>query len=414
MIKHFLNLSLGNALAQAIQWLSLLACIHFFSAADYGIFYAGITSIGMIGILSSLQMHQVVVVAKGNDEIDGIFCIGILGNLIVGIVAVPVATLLAWYHGWMVGFLFLGALGGILVLAGIGRIYHGWFIKNATFSLVSRSILLRAVVLSALQLALGWLGVAQGLILGALAGEIAAIAYMATRKESPSLGNILSRIDFQRLHRLIRAYDDFVVGGTLAEFISTVAFSLPVVLFSWRYTATAAGHFSLSHRLVWAPIAMIGLALVQVLYKRLSDVEPRDLPRCRVFAMLWGSVGVAMLASILLGWILPEVLKPLMKKTWVDAYAYMPPLVAWGMFFLVSAPYRVSYRILRLQKIQLMVDSMFLLWILFLFCVVALQAKSLIFCYIVAFSGIIHQSALIVPIRNRLNKIGLVHDVCAS
>lgn len=406
MIRNFLKLSFGNAVAQGLQWLALLGCIHFYSAAAYGTFYAGIAAIGMIGILSSLQMHQIIVVARDGEEVEGIFRVGLLSHLLVMLLALLGASVLGWTGRLRLDPLFLGALGGILFLAGVGRIYQGWFVKVGAFGLISRGILIRAVLLSISQLALGWLGVAQGLVLGTLAGEAAALAYMATRAESPSLRGILRRAGGPPLSRLLRAYDDFVVGGTLSEFVSTVAFSLPVVLFGWRYSPTAAGHFSLSHRLIWAPIAMVGLALSQVLYKRLAEGNPQTLHQHRAFKILWGSIGVAIVAIFLIGWTLPGVLRPLMKASWAEAYAYMPPLVAWGFFFLVSTPYRVSYRIFRMQKTQLSIDTVFLVWVGFLFLMVAKHINSIPFCYVIGISGVMHQVLLMTPVIMRLRLMG--------
>lgn len=402
VIRNFLKLSFGNALAQGLQWLALLGCIHFYSAAAYGTFYAGIAAIGMIGILSSLQMHQIIVVARDGDEVEGVFRVGVLSHLLVMLLSVLGAALLRWTGHLRLDPLFLGALGWILFMAGVGRIYQGWFVKTGAFGLISKGILIRAVVLSVAQLALGWLGVAQGLVLGTLAGEVAALAFMATRAESPALRSLLRWAGGASLARLLKAYDDFVVGGTLAEFVSTVAFSLPVVLFGWRYTATAAGHFSLSHRLIWAPIAMVGLALSQVLYKRLAEGNPQTLNRHRAFRILWGSIGVAIVATFLIGWTLPGALRPLMKASWAEAYAYMPPLVAWGLFFLVSTPYRVSYRILRMQKTQLSIDAIFLTWVGFLFLVVAKRVDSIFFCYVIGISGVMHQILLMTPVILRM------------
>ncbi len=397
-------------MAQGLQWLALLGCIHFYSAAAYGTFYAGITAIGMIGILSSLQMHQIIVVARDGEEVEGIFRVGLLSNLLVMLLAVLGVSVLGWTGRVRLDPLFLWSLGWILFMAGVARIYQGWFVKAGTFGLISRGILIRAVILSVSQLALGWLGVAQGLVLGTLAGETAALAYMATRAESPSLRGILRWAGGRSLTGLLKAYDDFVVGGTLSEFVSTVAFSLPVVLFGWRYSATAAGHFSLSHRLIWAPIAMVGLALSQVLYKRLAEGNPQTLHQHRAFRILWVSVGVAIVATILIGWTLPGALKPLMKASWAEAYAYMPPLVAWGLFFLVSTPYRVSYRIFRLQKIQLIIDMIFLTWVSFLFLVVAKRLDSVPFCYVIGISGLMHQVSLMAPIVLRLKEASHFRD----
>ncbi|MBK8573118.1 MAG: hypothetical protein IPN91_10810 [Holophagaceae bacterium] len=156
---------------------------------------------------------------------------------------------------------------------------------------------------------------AQGLVLGTLAGEAAALAYMATRAESPSLRGILRRAGGPPLSRLLRAYDDFVVGGTLSEFVSTVAFSLPVVLFGWRYSPTAAGHFSLSHRLIWAPVMMLGSALAQVLYKRLAGPDGLDLYKHKIFKSFWLLLSGLTLVGLGLGIALPLLLQPFMKKT---------------------------------------------------------------------------------------------------
>lgn len=406
MIRNFFKLSLGNATAQGVQWLALIGCIHFYSAATYGYFYAGISAIGMIGILSSLQMHQAIVVAKSGEEVEDIFRVGIISNLVVMLFAVMAVTLLVWTGHLHMDPLYQWALAWIMFTAGLGRIYQGWFVKIGGFGFISRGILFRAVTLSIIQLVLGWFKIEHGLILGTLAGEMALVGYMATRQQSPSLRSILKLVNMGRISKLLRAYDDFAVGGTLSECVSTVAFSLPVVLFGWRFSATESGHFSLSHRLIWAPIMMLGSALAQVLYKRLSEPTGSDFYKNRVFRSFgWLILGAAM-ASFLLGYTLPLLLKPFMKNSWAGAYAYMAPLIGWSTFFLLGTSYRISYRVLRLQRIQLVIDTVFLIWVGGLFYLIAPRVTGLYFCYILGISGMLHQLLLMVYIRARIeNKI---------
>lgn len=402
MIRNFFKLSLGNATAQGVQWLALIGCIHFYSAATYGYFYAGISAIGMIGILSSLQMHQAIVIAKDREEVEGIFRVGIISNLVVMLFAVMVVTLLVWTGHLHMDPLYQWALAWIMFTAGLGRIYQGWFVKIGGFGFISRGILFRAVTLSIIQLVLGWFKIEHGLVLGTLAGEMALVGYMATRQQSPSLRSILKLVNTGRISKLLRAYDDFAVGGTLSECVSTVAFSLPVVLFGWRFSATESGHFSLSHRLIWAPIMMLGSALAQVLYKRLSEPTGSDFYKNRVFRSFgWLIIGAAM-ASFLLGYTLPLLLKPFMKNSWAGAYAYMAPLIGWSAFFLLGTSYRISYRVLRLQRIQLVIDTVFLIWMGGLFYLIAPRVTGLYFCYILGISGMLHQLLLMVYIRARI------------
>ena len=404
MIRNFLKLSLGNASAQGVQWLALIGCIHFYSAANYGYFYAGISAIGMIGIVASLQMHQVIVVAKDAKEVESIFRVGIASNLLVMLIAVLVVTLLIWTGHMDMDPLFQWSLAWIMFIAGLGRIYQGWFVRIGEFGLISRGILIRAITLSVIQLLLGWFRFEHGLVMGTLAGELALVGYLATRQQSPSVWSILRLTDVHRMSKLLRSYNDFAVGGTLSECASTVAFSLPVVLFGWRFTATESGHFSLSHRLIWAPIMMLGSALAQVLYKRLSEPTGSDFYKNKIFKSFGLLISAAIVASILFGYTLPMLLKPFMKESWAGASAYMTPLIGWAAFFLLSTSYRISYRVLRLQRMQLAIDTVFLAWIGALFYLIASHVTGLQFCYILGISGMLHQLSLMAYIRTRIEQ----------
>lgn len=402
MFKNFIKLSVSNAGAQGIQWLAVIVCTHYYTAEIYGHFYIGVSIVGMLGILSSLQMHQVIVVVREESDIREVFKIGIISNIFLMLIAVIAAMMVNRLGLFHVGWIYLFTLALILLVSGLSKIYQGWCVKIGAFGVISKAILVRAVILSATQLILGFVAIKEGLLFGMLAGELAALIYIGVLAGAPSIQDLIRGVDFERIFRFIRKYDDFVIGGTLSECVSTIAFSLPVVLFGWRYSSIASGHFSISHRMIWAPMAMLGFALAQVMYKRLADIEIGDLHKSPLFKNFIGLIGVAAIASVFGSLIVVSVIRPFMKASWANAYEYMPPLIGWGMFFLASTAYRISYRVLVLQRLHFVINAAFLMWVGGLFLFVAPQISSVRFAYLLGVSGIVHQLVLMLFIRGRI------------
>lgn len=411
MIKSFFKLSFGNAAAQGVQWLALLGCVHFYPASAYGFFYVGISIIGMIGILSSLQMHQVIVLSKNPREESAIFRVGIISNFIAGLLYFVVMGILNYCSPLSKGWVYILSLTFILFSSGINKIYQGWFVKKGGFGVISKALIIRSIILSALQLLLGWLGFVQGLLIGAMFGEIICLLYMATRNNAPDTGLLGQRMPFVEIKSTLKTYFDFVFNGSFSELISTIAFSLPVVLFGWRYSMTSSGQFSFSHRLIWAPVTMIGFALAQVLYKRLAEISIGELGNHVIFRSLGKVLVLTLTLGVAAGVGLPFIVKPLLKATWLDAYKYMTPLVVWSAFFLASTPYRIAYRLLRKQKLQLIIGSTFLLVIIVLFILAAPIMGPVEFSYFLGMVGMMHQITLMLLIRVPLKQQSNVREI---
>ena len=354
MRGHIKKLILGNGIAQALQFLSILVLSRIYLPSDFGLL-AQVQSIATIAaIVATLQLHLTIPLNKSADEAR----VTAENVQTISVVLFTLFFLPALYFGKVLIFSLVLAL-----FLGLTNTYNSYLVFNGSFGRLSGFYITRAVVIIVLQISFAMLSINDGLLWGIIIAEGLAALYLRLTQ----LGSLRKvRIDPRAALALAKKLKSFSVYGTLQELISVSAFYAPLILFTLKYDEATGGQYAMANRLVWAPVVLLSSSVAQVLYHRFGKVSPTRvselleiLPRRNVFA--------AVLAACALSFYMPGTLLYLLGPQWGLASQLLPLQLLWGGFFLLSTPFRVVCRALQMQKYQLTIDACILTLIGLLF-----------------------------------------------
>jgi len=390
MLKHMGIVASGNIVAQSIQLGSLLILSRIYLPDDFGALAQVQSLATILAILATLQLHLTLPLSRSAtsalDDVRSIELIG-LGVLAIGAVCV----------------MFFGPIVQIALLMsfflGMTNTYTSFLIFRAHFNILAWVVIARAVVAVSLQIGFALLDVDNGLIWGAALTEIAF-----------SIGLRLKIMGTNRLNswrpgsalRLARDNKDFSLFGTQQEIVSVVAFMAPLFLFAIKYDDAIAGQYSMASRLIWAPTVLISRSIAQSLFHYYGQMDHIQLGTRREIRLYYGLIALVSVALSIL-FLFPGIVVWLLGTQWALAEQMTLALAIWAGVFLLSTPFRVLIRVLRLQRYQLIADICLLGLFLGLFAFFSGGSISLIWALVAC--GAIHSGLQIFLVLRKIKTL---------
>ena len=344
MLGHIKKLILGNSIAQALQLLSIFILSRIYLPSDFGVL-AQVQSIAMMAaIVSTLQLHLTIPFCKSVDEArDTVQSVQTISLALFALLFFP-----ALYFGKIFAFSLILAL-----FLGLTNTYNSYLVFNGKFGRLSGFYIARAVMVISLQICFAMVSINDGLLWGSIIAEGLAALYLRLTQLG-SLRNI--RIVPRAAIKLATRLKSFSVYGTMQELISVSAFYAPLILFTSKFDKATGGQYAMANRLVWAPVVLLSSSVAQVLYHRFGKVRPTSVTE--LSEMLPSKlVCAAVLAACALSFYLQGVFLYILGSQWGLASQLLPLQLLWGVFFLVSTPFRVVCRALHMQQYQLTIDA---------------------------------------------------------
>ena len=361
-------LMLGNGTAQALQFSAIFFLSRIYQPEDFGLLAVVQSIATLLVVVATLQLHLTIPLAKDAGEARSTasnvetICLSICAF------AAPVAFML----GGLASFAIV-----VTLALGLSNTYCSYLVFQGRFRSLAIFYVTRAVLIITIQLGLAAIEIPNGLLWGMVIGEILAVCYLRLVK----LRRLPVSLSVRSAFTLADRNRPFSVFGTLQELVSVSAFYAPLILFTQYFGENIGGHYAMANRLVWAPVILISSSVAQVLYHRFGKRVPYsmkevwDLGRERVLvaAVLIGS-GVSFQFESLYLWAL--------GADWALASQLLPLQITWGGIFLLSTPFRVACRVLRLQKYQLLIDFAMVAAILVSFASLDVEPLQLMWCLV--------------------------------
>lgn len=373
-LRSALPLVSGTVASQAILFLFSPLLSRVFGPADFGDLANYNAWVAILAMLSNLRYEQAMFVVSGRAAMNRVMALAIclsgvafvLYTLIAAAVylAKPQTGYLAHIHG-IVGFIPLGTLPAVLASALIQ-----FNIRKGGFKTVASVSVFQVIATLVAQLLLGLLGVANGLVLGALFGSAMGCAvFFVTHFRRNSLRHVRREMTFARLREAAREHANFPKYTLASDTIVIVIQQFVPVLLTGMFGPAIAGLYSFSARVVRVPLIVVATSVANVLRREAIEQLERT---GSVLAICRRTVGGLSLIAIgpfaLLFLFATPIFTSVFGDKWSGAGAVVRILapglllefIAFPLFvvFLVTQSQRYAFRI-QVASIALFFTSLF-------------------------------------------------------
>lgn len=232
------------------------------------------------------------------------------------------------------------AVAATLVLAGWSGVLRFWLVRRQEFGPVNGLTMAQSAGRAATQIAGGLAGAGLGgLLIADVVGRAASLV-----RAGPEAGRQMWRlarpVSYPATRRLLWANRDFPLLAMPSSVLDSLAVALPLPLVAAFYGVESAGFYALVQRVLALPVSVIGAAVSDAFYARLSgysrDAPERGRPLLLRTAVVLGAVGIPFAAAVVL--LAPSLFAMLFGARWEAAGTLAVVMVPWMMAQLVVSP----------------------------------------------------------------------------
>ena len=357
-IRNSATLISGTAIAQAISLIFSPVITRLYTPAAFGTFTFLISVIGGFGWVATLRFEMAIVLPKKEKDAVNLAFISIgTAFMICLCIAFSVFVINTWFLGsFTMDPLYKYLLCFIPVMVFMiasGNVFQNWFNRQKEYKTLALSKVLSSVGNNFGTLYLGFIGIGVfGLLIGNLAGLLLFnlfFIFVAYKKHKSQI----SQYDRSGQRSLVRQYRDLPLANTPQMLVELVQLYGIIFLLQMFYSSEILGWYSLSLRLLQAPMWLVGTSIAQVFYKDASEKYQKD---DSLYTLVLKTLKIATLVAlpVLLVMITigPWVISLIFGKAWFESGQITRILAPW--FFFDFIRYTISQTPLIIRKTRQM------------------------------------------------------------
>ncbi|MCC4797867.1 hypothetical protein BCT30_04650 [Enterovibrio norvegicus] len=353
-VKHVLTLMTGTALAQIIVFISSAYLARIYTAEDFGNAAVFISITTMVSTFIHARYEQAILLPRFSKYVNYLVHISMMIGVTLSIMLFILIGLLDFFLSNFYGekmianYYYLLPISGLLV--GSFNLFSNVANKVGKFKLIANANLVKALFLVALQIIFGWMGFSEeGLIYGTvasfLAGVLCFIYFIG------SLNFRLATNYYTTYLAIVRKFIDFPKYQVFHAVINSFSASLPIYSFQLLFSSAVVGYYSMSLKLIIAPLFMVSEACSRVYTKKVTELVNNKADSLGfTIKYLFLMVKIFALPSLAFVYFLPDIFSFILGENWYTAGVYSQILFPWVIMVFINSTIAHLPNILNLQK----------------------------------------------------------------
>ncbi len=415
---NVIKLITGTALGQTIIVLASPLLTRIYSPDAFGLLAVYVSIVSILSVIISLRYESAIVLPKDDRKAQdlALLSMGIAFgfSLLLFLISSIFNKQLTELIGYPEFSLYLYLIPLSTFFYGSFQTLSYYMTREQRFNQLALSNTLKGIGTAGAQISWGVIlqPGAFGLILGQIAGNGFASLYLIYSSFRLLMSRITPNI-WRNLKVVLFEYKLFPLFTSSTTFINAISQNMPALLLALFFSPAVAGFYAVAARVMMVPIGLIGNSVRQVYYQRASELFNQGksiYPLYKKMTMNLALIGILPACIVL---ILGEnIFRFVLGSSWGEAGVYASIITLWQYFMFINRPSAASLLILKLNHIQLIMDSITLILRL-----LALLAGALIFkdIYITlglfTIVGIIFNLFLISYVNFKLRKMHFASEV---
>lgn len=346
----------GTSLAQAIPIAISPILTRLYSPGEFGLFafYMAVVSIAVV-LVTGRYEQAILLPRRERDALH----ITALALFLSSVISVILALLIAVFNQHIADFLGNPDLAPWLYwvplstwLMGIYQGLNYWSNRKAQYKRLAISRTVQSGSAALAQMASARFG-GSGLVMGQITGQFLATSILARMiwREDQAKIRILN---IRRVVILARKYINFPKYLVVAHGFNTASSQMPVLLFSTLFDTVTAGLFTLTQRVLGAPMSLIASALGDVFRQEASKAYIHQ-GNCEIIykKTLKRLLFISLLPFCIFFFIAPGFFSWIFGEQWRIAGEYAQILIPKFLFDFFAGPLSAMFMIAEKQRLDL-------------------------------------------------------------
>lgn len=356
--RNVITLMTGTAFAQALPIAVSPILTRLYTPADFGVFAMYMAIASILGVLVTGRYELAILIPKRDRDAIHIATLSaglsvvISGLLLLVVMVFNQAIVQLLGHPELSAWLYW--VPASTLLSGVYQSLNYWSNRKSQYKRMAISRTAQSGSASLAQLGAGYAGAgATGLVGGQLAGQVLSTAVL-TRLLCQEDKALIQTIQKGRIVALAKKYLNFPKYLIVAHGFNTASSQMPVMLLGALFNSATAGFYTLTQRVMGAPITLVAGALSDVFRQEASHAYALH-GNCKAIykKTLKRLMLIAAIPFLVFFFIAPSLFSFVFGEDWCIAGEYAQILTP--MFFLkfVTSPISQIAVIAQQQKIDL-------------------------------------------------------------
>ena len=348
----------GAAGAQAITMAFSPIITRIYGPEAFGLLGTFMAIVAVATPLAALAYPIAIVLPRDDRDALGLVRL----SLAISFAIALLAGALLWAGGdWLIGTLNAQSVASFLFLIPVAMLFAAWaqtaqqwLIRKKEFGVIARISLAQSLILNSAKTGIGWINPAGAvLIVISTAGSLLNAAMMvigAKRRHVPIQSHDKHRAR-KPLRELANRHRDFALYRAPQNFINAASQSLPVLMLAALFGPAAAGFYTLGKMVMGMPSALMGKAVTDVFYPRITEAAHKgeNLPR-HIFLATSALLAIGALPFGLVIIFGPWLFGFVFGQDWLMAGEYARWLALFFLFNFINKPCVAAVPVLGIQR----------------------------------------------------------------
>ena len=354
-LRSITKLTSANVIAQLISISTAPVLYRIYNKEHYGTLGIYMAIIGIVGVFSTLQYLQAIMLEKDDDGAINAMWLNRFINIAFSIfIFILIAALFNFITDWFKNPIlnkWLWLIPISIFFNGQNQIFSIWANRKKEYNILTFNNILLAITTPLVSICLGLLiNNETGLFIGLVVGQIfpSLILYFALKRKY-NLG--FSQTNKSIIFKLAKDYKSFPIYSLPSELINNITNQLPIFMLNSFVGVAAVGVYNLAVRMLGLPISLIGGAISSVFQQKATE-QFNNTGNCRVLFVktLKTLFYISILPTLIIVIFGPKLFAFIFGNNWFEAGVYAQILIALFFGKLVVSPLSYLFLIANKQK----------------------------------------------------------------
>ncbi len=343
--KNVLTLTTGATLSSAIPILAYFFLTRIYTPSDFGTLSIFVSIYSILAVIGTGKYELAIPLPEKKEDAVSLVFLCLILNTFFSVFLLLIVFLFYDYITYLIdnddlkGWIYFFPV--LAFLLGTYQTFYYYNLRIKNFKEISKSKIFKSISLSFFQIGLGFFKFTSfGLILGNIISNFTSnINLIKTFIVNEGLYSYRKQTK-EDLKLVAKEYIKFPKFTLLSNLLYTASMQIPILLFSIFFSTSFVGQFSISHKVLSMPMILLGGAIGQVYYQRITDKEFVDDEYLK--KITWKLYRILLLTGVLpLSIILffgDFVFVLAFGDKWLLAGEYAKPISIWVLFAFISSP----------------------------------------------------------------------------
>lgn len=360
--KNIFTLASGTAVAQVLLLLVSPLLTRLYSTEQFGVFGVFVSISSILLVFASLKYEVALPLIKSKRVARSILFVCICALVVISFVILIITLAFSEFLARVLGLVgheyVLYLLPLTLLCCGSNQIFNFYCIRTGEFRKLSLSKIVQSISMAISQCLIYFIS-PIGLILGYILAFFSSVSLFINFREMLSGSRALKIVEIKASAKKYINYPKYTVLASLANTSSTM---LPVILFSSFYSASVAGLYVLAHRVLMAPVVIIGSAVSNVFLSTAGEYRKAGLLGEQTYNIHSKLIAISSPLVALFVMYLPSLFSFVFGSEWKEAGEFSMFLLVWVYLVFTASPISCVLVVIEKQKLAAQFDTIVLVF----------------------------------------------------